>query len=254
MSQPRTALVTGSAKRIGAAIVRDLAAHGFAVAIHSNRSVDEANALAGEIEAAGGRAAVVHGDLSDADAVARLVPAARAALGPLTLLVNNASVFLKDRYGGLDIGIWRTQFDINLRAPVFLAEAFAAQLPEGSDGNIVNMIDQRVLKLTPEMPSYTLTKAALWAATQTLAQALAPRIRVNGIGPGPTFANPYATDQGMTKEIGGIPLRRPVDPADFGRAIRFLVETPSITGQLLLLDSGQHIGWETPEIVGKAPR
>lgn len=250
MSEPRTALVTGSAKRIGAAIVRDLAAHGFAVAIHCNKSAEEARTLAAEIEAGGGRAAVVHGDFTDFDAIARLVPAAVGALGPLTLLVNNASVFVKDWFGGLDIGVWQTQFDVNLRAPVFLAEAFAAQLPKGLDGNIVNMIDQRVLKLTPEMPSYTLTKSALWAATTTMAQALAPRIRVNGIGPGPTFPNPYAADRGMTKEVAGIPLRRPVDPTDFGRAIRFLVETPSITGQLLLLDSGQHIGWETPEIVG----
>ena len=189
MSEPRTALVTGSAKRIGAAIARDLAAHGFAIAIHCNQSIGEAEALAAEIEAGGGRAAVVRGDLADAGAVARLVPAAAASLGPLTLLVNNASVFLKDLYGGLDIGVWQTQFDVNLRAPVFLAEAFAAQLPKGLEGNIVNMIDQRVLKLRPDMPSYTLTKAALWAATQTLAQALAPKVRVNGIGPGPTFPN-----------------------------------------------------------------
>jgi NAD(P)-dependent dehydrogenase (short-subunit alcohol dehydrogenase family) len=251
MSEPRTALVTGSAKRIGAAIARDLAAHGFAVAIHCNQSIGEAEALAAEIEAGGGRAVVVRGDLADAGAVARLVPAAAASLGPLTLLVNNASVFLKDLYGGLDIGVWQTQFDVNLRAPVFLAEAFAAQLPKGLEGNVVNMIDQRVLKLRPDMPSYTLTKAALWAATQTLAQALAPKVRVNGIGPGPTFPNPYAADQGMTKEVAGIALKRPVDPFDFGRAIRFLVETKSITGQLLLIDSGQHLGWETPDIVGR---
>jgi NAD(P)-dependent dehydrogenase (short-subunit alcohol dehydrogenase family) len=249
MKEKPTALVTGGAKRIGAAIVRDLAAQGYAVAIHCNRSADEANALAAEINDAGGRAIVVRGDLADADAVARILPAAVAALGPLTLLVNNASVFLKDTFGRLDKGVWETQFDINLRAPVFLAEAFAAQLAKGSDGNIVNMIDQRVLKLTPEMPSYTLTKAALWAATTTLAQALAPNIRVNGIGPGPTFPNPYSGGV-MNKEVDGIALGRPVDPADFGRAIRFLVETPSITGQLLLLDSGQHIGWKTPDIVG----
>jgi NAD(P)-dependent dehydrogenase (short-subunit alcohol dehydrogenase family) len=249
MSESQTALVTGGAKRIGAAIVRDLAAHGFTVAIHCNRSAGEAHALAGEIKAGGGRAAVVRGDLADAVDVAKLVPAAVAAVGPLTLLVNNASVFLKDRYGGLDTGVWQTQFDINLRAPVFLAEAFAAQLPEGSDGNIVNMIDQRVLRLTPEMPSYTLTKAALWTATETLAQELAPRIRVNGIGPGPTLPNPYAKDQRMTKAVGGTLLKRPVDLADFGRAIRFLVETRSITGQLLLLDSGQHIGWKVPDAV-----
>ena len=252
MSETRTALVTGGAKRIGAAIVRDLAAHGFAVAIHCNRSHEAAQALAAEITANGGRAAVVRGDLADTKSAARMITDAKAALGPLTLLVNNASVFLKDRYGGLDIQVWQTQFDVNLRAPVFLAEAFAAQLPADTEGNIVNLIDQRVLKLTPEMPSYTLTKAALWAATQTLAQALAPRIRVNGIGPGPTFPNPRDGEL-MAKEVEGIALKRPVDPADFGRAIRFLVETRSITGQLLLVDSGQHIGWRTPDIVGAAP-
>ncbi len=250
MSGRQTALVTGGAKRIGAAIVRELAAHGFAVAIHCNRSVDEAQALATEIAAAGGRAAIVRGDLAEAGATASVVPAAVQALGPLTLLVNSASVFLKDAYGKLDSGTWQTQFDVNLRAPVFLAEAFAAQLPEGCEGNIVNLIDQRVLKLTPQMPSYTLTKSALWAATQTLAQALAPRIRVNGIGPGPTFPNHYAVDTGMTKEVAGTLLKRAVDPADIGRAVRFLVETPSITGQLLLVDSGQHIAWETRDIVG----
>ncbi len=248
----QTALVTGGGRRIGAAIVSDLAKHGYAVAIHCNRSVEEGEALAAEIHDKGGRAAVVTGDLADADAVAGIVPAAVKALGPLTLLVNNASVFLKDRFGALDLAIWQTQFDINLRAPLLLAEAFAAQLAQGSEGNIVNMIDQRVLKLTPEMPSYTLTKAALWTATRTLAQALAPRIRVNGIGPGPTFANPYSDDPAMTKEVTGIALKRAVDVGDFGRAVRFLVETRSITGQLLLVDSGQHIGWETPDIVGRS--
>ena len=252
MRERLTALVTGGAKRIGAAIVRDLARHGFQVAIHCNRSLAEASALAHELRSAGADAAVIQADLSDTTAVARIVPEAIAALGPLTLLVNNASVFLRDKFGGLDQAVWQAQFDVNLRAPVFLAEAFAAQLPDGTEGNIVNMIDQRVLKLTPQMPSYTLSKAALWTATQTLAQALAPRIRVNGIGPGPTFPNPYAGDRGMTKQISGIALERAVDVGDFGRAIRFLVETRSITGQLLLVDSGQHIGWKTPDIAGPA--
>jgi NAD(P)-dependent dehydrogenase (short-subunit alcohol dehydrogenase family) len=248
MTGRQTALVTGGARRIGAAIVRDLASHGWAVAIHCNNSVPEADALAEEIRQAGGRAAIVRADLADADAIARIVPEAVTALGPLTLLVNNASVFLQDRFGELNQNVWQSQFDTNLRAPVFLAEAFAAQLPEGAEGNIVNIIDQRVLKLTPMMPSYTLTKAALWTATQTLAQALAPKIRVNGIGPGPTFPNPYAKDPGMTKEVAALPLKRSVDPADFGRAIRFIADTPSMTGQLLLLDSGQHIAWKTIDV------
>lgn len=250
MAEQQIALVTGAAKRIGAAIVRDLVTHGYQVAIHCNCSLAEANELAEDLRSRGGRAVVIQADLADEGQLARLVPAAASEIGPLTLLVNNASVFLKDSFGALDSSVWQTQFDVNLRAPVFLAEAFAAQLPESRSGNIVNMIDQRVLKLTPHMPSYTLTKAALWTATQTLAQALAPRIRVNGIGPGPTFPNPYAGDRGMTREVTGIALQRAVDVHDFGRAIRFLVETQSITGQLLLIDSGQHIGWATPDIVG----
>lgn len=251
MTQPRSALVTGAARRIGAAIARDLAKDGWAVAIHSNASALEGEALAAEIEAAGGRAAALRADLADPASLARLIPAAIDAVGPLTLLVNNASVFLHDGLGRLEIAGWQAQFDINLRAPVFLAEAFAAQLPEGGEGNIVNMIDQRVWKLTPEMTSYTLTKAALWAATQTLAQALAPRIRVNGIGPGPTLPNLHDGDRGLTQEAAGVPLKRAVELADFGRAVRFLVETRSITGQMIALDSGQHLAWRTPDIVSR---
>jgi NAD(P)-dependent dehydrogenase (short-subunit alcohol dehydrogenase family) len=242
MDETRTALITGSARRIGAAIVRDLAAHGWAVAIHCNRSAEDAEGLAAAIRAGGGRAAVVRADLADSAALARIVPAAAQALGPLTLLVNNASVFLEDRIGGLDFALWQTQFDVNLRAPVFLAEAFARQLPDGSEGNIVNMVDQRVWNLTPEMTSYTLSKAALWTATSTLAQALAPRIRVNAIGPGPTFPNWRDGVEGLMREAAATPLRRSVDPADFGRAIRFLVHTSSVTGQMIALDSGQHLG------------
>ena len=249
MSEGQIALVTGGARRIGAAIVRDLATHGWAVAIHFNNSRENAEALAGEIRAAGGRAATVAGDLADPAALERVIPAASDALGSLTLLVNNASVFLKDRIGGLDFALWQTQFDVNLRAPVFLTEAFARQLPDSREGNVVNMIDQRVLKLTPEVPSYTLTKAALWTATQTFAQALAPRIRVNAIGPGPTFPNPHDGEAGLEKEVTGTLLERRVALGDFGRAIRFLVETPSVTGHMITLDSGQHLAWRTPDIV-----
>jgi NAD(P)-dependent dehydrogenase (short-subunit alcohol dehydrogenase family) len=253
MAGQPTALVTGGARRIGAAIAEELAAHGFAVAIHCNRSLAEADALAARIRAAGGRAAVVRADLADAAAAARLVPEAAAAIGPLTLLVNNASVYLKDRFGGLDITVWQAQFDINLRAPLLLAEAFAAQLPKGSEGNIVNLIDQRVLKPTPEMPSYMLSKSALWTATRTLAQALAPRIRVNAVGPGPTFPNPHAEDAGMAQEIAGTLLKRAVEAADIARAVRFLATTPSITGQLLLVDCGQHLAWQPQDPVDPEP-
>jgi NAD(P)-dependent dehydrogenase (short-subunit alcohol dehydrogenase family) len=226
---------------MGAAIVRDLAAHGWAVAIHCNRSTSEAAALAAAISSAGGRAEVVTGDLAEEGALAALVPQAVARLGPLTLLVNNASVFLDDRVGALDFSLWRTQLDVNLRAPVFLAEAFARQLSAGAAGNIVNLIDQRVLNLTPEMTSYTLSKAALWTATQTLAQAFAPAVRVNAIAPGPTFANWRDGERGMSREVETTLLRRTVDPADIARAVRFCVDTSSMTGQLIAIDSGQHL-------------
>ena len=242
MDQTRTALITGGARRIDASIARDLAADGWAVAIHCNRSAEEADRLAAAIRTGGGRAAVVMADLADSAALSEIVPAAARALGPLTLLVNNASVFLEDRIGGLDFALWQAPFDVNLRAPVFLAEAFARQLPDGSEGNIVNMVDQRVWNLTPEMTSYTLTKAALWTATRTLAQALAPRIRVNAIGPGPTLPNWRDGVEGLRREAAATPLRRTVDPADFGRAIHFLVDTSSVTGQMIALDSGQHLG------------
>lgn len=250
MQFARTALVTGGARRIGLAIVRDLASHGWAVAIHCKTSTEEAEAIAGQIRATGGRAAVIAADLAEPAGVATVLPQAADALGPIALLVNNAAVFAEDGLGSLDYGVWQTHFDVNVRAPVFLADAFAAQLPEGTEGNVVNMIDQRVWKLHPQAVSYTLAKSALWTATQILAQALAPRIRVNAIGPGPTFPSAAEGDAGLAREVAGVPLRRRVDPQDFGRAIRFLVATPSITGQMLALDSGQHLGWETPDITG----
>jgi NAD(P)-dependent dehydrogenase (short-subunit alcohol dehydrogenase family) len=241
--------VTGGARRIGRAIVRDLAAHGWTLAIHCNSSVAEAEAEAQAIRHAGGTAIVIQADLEDSDAVSTLVTRANAEIGPLGLLVNNASVFLEDNVGSLDPHVWRRQFAVNLQAPVFLAEAFAAQLPPGERGNIVNLIDQRVWKLTPHKTSYTLTKSALWTATRTLAQALAPRIRVNGIGPGPTFPNPRDGEAGLEREAAGTLLERRIDPAEIATAVRFVVDTPSITGQMLALDGGQHLAWQTPDIV-----
>src|SRR5262245_39029147 len=184
---PPAALVTGGARRIGRAIVLALAEAGYAVAIHHNRSAADAEALATAIKNRGGPAAIVAADLADHGAVERLVSAANAALGPLSLLVNNACVFEPDEIGGLDRERWDRHFAVNLRAPLFLAEAFAAQAPDRGDASIVILLDQRVLKLTPQFVSYTLTKSALHAATSTLAQALAPRVRVNAVAPGPTL-------------------------------------------------------------------
>jgi NAD(P)-dependent dehydrogenase (short-subunit alcohol dehydrogenase family) len=239
------ALVTGGARRIGAAIVRRLAADGFAVAIHCNGSRDEAEALAASLAPV--RTVVIPADLADATAVDTIVARAVAALGPLTLLVNNASLFVGDDVASLGRALWDRQMAVNLRAPVFLAREFAAQAPQGS--SIVNLLDQRVLKPTPEFISYTLSKAALHTATRTLAQALAPRIRVNGVAPGPTLPNAFDGGDGMAREIEGVPLRRSVDPREIADAVVWLARAPSVTGQTIAVDAGQSIGWRTPDIV-----
>jgi NAD(P)-dependent dehydrogenase (short-subunit alcohol dehydrogenase family) len=245
-STPPAALVTGGARRIGRAIVLALARAGHAVAIHVRRAGPEAQALAAEIAGAGGRAAVVTADLTDHDEVAALVPHAAAAIGPLTLLVNNASAFEADEIGTLDRARFDRHFAINLRAPVFLAEAFAAQAPDGSA--IVNILDQRVLRPTPHFLSYGLSKSALHAATTTLAQALAPRLRVNAVAPGPTLPNPRQDADAFARYAGAMPLGHGPSPEEIAEAVLFLARAGNITGVTLPVDGGQHIGWRgTPE-------
>ncbi|MCJ8053547.1 SDR family oxidoreductase [Shinella curvata] len=249
MNKPmKTALVTGGAKRIGKAIVDDLAAHGFAVAIHANGSLEDADALAAAIRARGQRAAVVQCDLSDGAATARLVDAAGAALGPLDLLVNNASLFQPDTVGEFDDALWDRHFAVHVKAPSILARDFVRQLPAGSAGSIVNIIDQRVWNPTPRYYSYTLSKSALWMATRTMAQSFAPQVRVNAIGPGPSLPNERQDDAAFQAQVEGLILRRGPDLGEFGRTVRFLFDTPSITGQMIALDGGQHLAWETPDV------
>ena len=241
----RAALVTGAGRRVGRAVALDLARAGFDVAIQYRDSREAAEAAAGAVAALGRRSAVLATDLADPAAVAGLVPAARAALGPLGVLVNNASVFEPDAVGSLDLALWERHFAVNLRAPVFLAEAFAAQV-EG-EGAVVNLIDQRVWKLTPRFFSYTLSKAALWTATRTLAQALAPKVRVNGIGPGPTFASARQAPEDFARQQAALPLGRGPSPEEIAAAVRFLIEARTVTGQMIALDGGQHLAWQTPD-------
>ena len=238
----RTALVTGGARRIGRAIVEDLARNGWAVAIHYRASHDDAEALASAIVSAGGKAAAVGGDLAVTSDLARIVAGAARALGPLTLLVNNASIFEKDTVGALDAALWLRQLAVNLAAPVFLAEAFAQQLPDGEEGNVVNLIDQRVFRPTPEYFSYQISKSGLLTATETLAKALAPRVRVNGIAPGPVLPSAHSSPEKFARHVAELPLKRQPDLPDFGRTVRYLVENRSITGQVIALDGGQHLG------------
>ncbi|ADV13825.1 MULTISPECIES: SDR family oxidoreductase [Mesorhizobium] len=245
-----TALVTGGARRIGRAIVEDLAAHGFAVAIHCNRSRSEADALAAEIIAGGGRAAVVAADLTDMDAIDDLIGEAQAALGPLSLLVNNASLFEDDSVLDFDWRAWDRHFAVHVKAPALLAQNFARALPAGQEGLIVNMIDQRVWRPTPRYFSYALSKSTLWTATQMMAQALGPRVRVNAIGPGPTLKNARQDDSDFAAQVDGLILKRGPELPEFGATIRYLWEARSVTGQMIALDGGQHLAWQTPDVTG----
>ncbi|WP_207459856.1 SDR family oxidoreductase [Azospirillum sp. SYSU D00513] len=241
----KAALVTGAAKRIGRAIALDLAAAGWDVAVHYNRSAGEARALAAEIESAGGRALPVRADLSVEAEVQALVPAT-APLGPLTLLVNNASVFELDEAATATRESWDLHMETNLRAPFVLSQAFAAQLPDEQRGLIVNIIDQRVWNLTPHFLSYTLSKAGLWTLTRTLAMALAPRIRVNGIGPGPTLRSDRQSEEQFAAQREATPLGRGAQPEEIAAALRYLIDAPAVTGQMLALDGGEHLGWAQP--------
>jgi NAD(P)-dependent dehydrogenase (short-subunit alcohol dehydrogenase family) len=246
----RTALVTGGAKRIGRAIVERLARDGYAVAIHCHVSAPEAHGLADLIRNGGGRASVVEADLADHGAVEQIIGSAVQAVGTLDLLVNNASEFHPDEVTTLDPEVWDRHFAVNLRAPAFLARDFARQLPPEREGGIVNIVDQRVWKPTPQFFSYALAKAALYAATRTMAQALAPRIRVNAIGPGPTFSNVRQGDEDFAKQSAAVLLGRGPSPEEIAEAVAFLAGARSVTGQMIAVDGGQHLAWETPDVVG----
>jgi NAD(P)-dependent dehydrogenase (short-subunit alcohol dehydrogenase family) len=247
-----TALVTGGAKRIGRAIVEDLAAHGFAVAIHADRSIEQARALASQVTAGGGRAAALAADLTDMASAGALVGAARAALGPVSLLVNCASIFKDDSAADFDWSDWDRHFAIHLKAPVLLARTMAEALPQDREGLVVNIIDQRVWRPTPRYFSYALSKSALWSATQTMAQALAPRVRVNAIGPGPTLKNARQDDADFAAQVDGLILKRGPSLSEFGATIRYLWQARSVTGQMIALDGGQHLAWQTPDVTGMA--
>ena len=243
----KTALVTGAGKRIGRQIALDLAKDGWAVAVHYVSSDEEAQSVVDEISDAGGVAVKVEGDLEKAEAPQNIINEVVALLGPLSLLVNNASLFEHDEIGDMTVESWDRHQDINLRAPVFLAQAFAGQLPSGQKGNIVNLIDQRVWQLTPAFFSYTISKAGLWAATQTLAQSLAPDIRVNAIGPGPALASSRMAQSEFEKQCNLMPLQRGTSPQEISSALAFILSAPAMTGQMIALDGGQHLAWKTPD-------
>ena len=238
-----TALITGSARRIGRAIALDLARDGWRVCVHYRRSAAEAEALVAEIRSLGGVGAAVAADLASDGDVQGLIPKCREALGPPSLLINNASEFLLDTVASVTQETWDTHLDINLKAPVFLAKALFLALPQGAAGNVINIIDQRVWKLTPDFFSYTISKAGLWTATRTLAQALAPRVRVNAIGPGPVLKSVHQTEADFARETQSTLLKRGPTPEEIAAAVRFILASPSLTGQMIALDGGQHLTW-----------
>jgi len=236
-------LITGAAKRLGRAIALKLADGGFDVAIHYRSSRPDAESLAAEIQAKGRKAALIDGDLSNESEVVTFVPRAAAALGPLTALVNSASVFEDDRIETMTRATWDKHIETNLRAPLVLAQTFATALPASRHGAIVNIIDQAVLNLTPQFISYTVSKAALWTLTQTLAQALAPRIRVNAVAPGPSLKAEKQSQANFDAHVKATLLQRPAEPQDIAAAVHYLLTAPAVTGQMIAVDSGQHLAW-----------
>ncbi len=258
--QIKRALVTGAGRRIGRAMAIYLAERGFDVAVHYASSADAAAEVAGQIRGMGRTAATLPADLLDEAQVRPLVGQAAEALGgPISVLVNNASIFEHDTVGSLTRESWDRHIESNLRAPVVLAEAFAAQAPRAlidelgepvAQALVVNMIDQRVRKLTPEFMSYTIAKMGLWAFTRTAAQAMAPHVRVNAIGPGPTVQGHRQTAEHFARQRAATVLNRGADETDITAALGYLLDARAVTGQLLCVDGGQHLGWRTPDIQG----
>ena len=249
LSHAGRVLVTGAARRIGRQIALDLAEAGWNVAVHYHSSGDAADELCREIAAHGGKAIAVAGDLSRPGTAEQVIAQTSRGLGGLTCLINNASRFDLDEVGGISEESWSGHLDTNLKAPVFLSQAFAAQLPAGEAGNIINIIDQRVWKLNPRFFSYTVSKAALWTVTRTLAQALAPRIRVNAIGPGPALPAPRMDPEDFAKQSRLTILERGTSPEEISSAVRYILSAPAMTGQMIVLDGGQHLVWQTPDVV-----
>lgn len=254
------ALVTGAGARLGQAMALYLGRRGYDVAVHYAGSEDGANATVAQLQAMGRRAVALQADLLDEDAMQALLPRAVDALeGPFTCLINNASVF---EYDNLETGTrdsWDRHMESNLRAPFVLTQVFAAQVPPAkpdqkgeplAQGLVINMLDQRIHKLTPEFASYTIAKMGLWALTRTAAQALAPKVRVNGIGPGPTLQGHRQSKSHFDRQRAATILRRGANPADITAALGYFLDAPAVTGQMLAVDGGQHLAWETPDVLG----
>jgi NAD(P)-dependent dehydrogenase (short-subunit alcohol dehydrogenase family) len=243
------ALVTGAARRLGRAIAVELAKSGHDIAIHYRSSQTEAKELEREIEALGRKSVLVDADLSDEGQVRSIMPRARALTGTVTALINCASIFEDDRFDTATRKSWDKHIETNLRAPMVLMQDFAAQLPSDGQGAVVNIIDQAVLNLTPQFMSYTISKAGLWTLTQTMAQALGPRIRVNAVAPGPSLKAEHQSAENFDRHVRSTLLQRPSHPQDIAKAVLYLLNAPSVTGQMIAVDSGQHLSWSHGDLI-----
>lgn len=244
----KTVLVTGAAKRLGRAIALDLAGAGWNVAVHYFGSSADAEIVAAEIRARGVKCATFAANFAREEETAKLIPAATKALGPLTALINSASLFENDDWQSATRKTWDDHIETNLRAPLLLSQMFAKQLPESEEGNIINIVDQRVLKPTPQFLSYSVSKAGLYWLTTTLAQGMGPRVRVNAVGPGPTLKNPRQSEEDFSRQRDATILKHGADPTDICHAVRYLLEAKAVTGQMLVVDGGQHLIWQTPDV------
>ncbi|HKD48018.1 MAG TPA: SDR family oxidoreductase [Rhizomicrobium sp.] len=244
----KTVLVTGAAKRLGRAIALELASAGWNVALHYSTSRKEAEEVANDIRAKGVACATFAADFAIEAETGTLTERANAELGPLTALINSASLFENDDWRSASRKSWDAHMEINLRAPFLLSQHFARQLPKGGKGTIVNIIDQRVLKPTPQFISYSLSKAGLHWLTTTLAQALAPDIRVNAVGPGPTLRNPRQSEADFARQRDATILKHGAEPEDVAQAVLYLLAAEAVTGQMLAVDGGQHLIWQTPDV------
>lgn len=243
MKNRETILITGAAKRIGRHMALKLAKAGYDIAIHYNHSIDEAYSLQKEIEETGQKAVCFRADLADEDATVSLFETISQNFTTPHIIINNASVFEEDNISKCDKESWEKHLQINLRAPLLLSQALANKLGEKENGHIINIIDQRVLNLTPHFLSYTISKSGLWTLTQSLAMSLAPNIQVNAIGPGPTFPSARQSEADFQSQWRSLPLEKPAHPDDIANAVIFLLNSNSVTGQMISIDGGEHLGW-----------
>ena len=246
--EARKVIITGAATRIGAAIAKKLSGPNIEIVIHYNKSKSKAEKLKIDLEKKGSKIYLVKADLSKENDIKRMLKFSKSKLKYFDCLINNASLFENDKLENFTIKSWDSHLKTNLIAPALLSQGFAKNI-KGKNNNIINIIDQRVFKLTPHFFSYTLSKSGLYTLTKTSAMSLAPHIRVNGIAPGPTIKNKRQSKKHFKKQYISTLLKRQTDVQEICNAIDFLIKNMSITGQVLAIDSGQNLNWQTPDVI-----